>query len=115
MEQRKERRLPARLTLEVSTLFKQDSVRVEDINAPIEVFDVSKAGIGFKTKSVLPVGYYFNARLELGAEGANLNCVVQIIRSQDNGDEGFIYGCIIVGEASVMDYVFKEYASEIES
>lgn len=65
IEMRREKRWPIELQLEISSLFKQDNVKVENINAPIEVFDVSKAGIGFRTKSVLPIGYYFNARLVL--------------------------------------------------
>lgn len=65
IEMRREKRWPAKLNLEISNLFKQDHVKVENINAPIEVIDVSKAGIGFRSASVLPMGYYFNARLTL--------------------------------------------------
>mgnify|MGYP005773636565 CR=1 FL=1 len=112
-EQRRFKRLPVHLELEVSTLFKQNNAVVTDIHAPIEVFDVSKGGLGFRSKSVLPVGYYFNARLELDQKQAALNCVVRIIRSQDNGISGYIYGCEIVGAASIMDYVFEEYENTI--
>ena len=87
-------------------------MKVENINAPIEVFDISKAGIGFKTKSVLPIGYYFNARLVLADNGA-LNCVVCIIRQQQREDD-YIYGCEIVGTASIMDYVINDYAASLE-
>ena len=100
IEMRREKRWPIELQLEISSLFKQDNVKVENINAPIEVFDVSKAGIGFRTKSVLPIGYYFNARL------------VRIIRQQQDGDE-HIYGCEIVGTASIMDYLFNDYAASL--
>lgn len=103
IEMRREKRWPAKLNLEISNLFKQDHVKVENINAPIEVIDVSKAGIGFRSASVLPMGYYFNARLTL-AENDSLNCVVRIIRQQKSGDD-YIYGCEIVGTASIMDYV----------
>lgn len=48
IEMRREKRWPIELQLEISSLFKQDNVKVENINAPIEVFDVSKAGIGFR-------------------------------------------------------------------
>lgn len=89
IEMRREKRWPIELQLEISSLFKQDNVKVENINAPIEVFDVSKAGIGFRTKSVLPIGYYFNARLVLGDQGA-LNCVVRIIRQQQDGDRAYL-------------------------
>lgn len=54
IEMRREKRWPAKLNLEISNLFKQDHVKVENINAPIEVIDVSKAGIGFRSASVLP-------------------------------------------------------------
>lgn len=113
IEMRREKRWPAKLNLEISSLFKQDHVKVENINAPIEVFDVSKAGIGFKTKSVLPIGYYFNARLVLGETGA-LNCVVRIIRQQEK-DDGYVYGCEIVGTASIMDYVINDYAASLQN
>lgn len=113
-EQRRAKRLPVELELEVSEIFKQDHVKVVDINAPITVFDVSKGGIGFMSKSILPVGYYFNARLVLGDEQHALNCVVQIIRSQDNGEDGFKYGCEIVGAASIMDYIFSDYEEALK-
>lgn len=111
IEMRREKRWPAKLELEISSLFKQDNVKVENINAPIEVFDISKAGIGFKTESILPIGYYFNARLVLCEKGA-INCVVRIIRQQETKG-GYIYGCEIVGTASIMDYVFNDYAASL--
>ena len=103
IEMRREKRWPVKLQLEISTLFKQDHVKVENI---------SKLGIGFKSKSNLPIGYYFNARLVLGKSDA-LNCVVRIIRQQEKED-CYIYGCEIVGTASIMDYVINDYAASLE-
>lgn len=112
VDMRKQKRWPAKLKLDINSLFKQDNVQVKNVDAPIEVVDVSKAGIGFNTESVLPVGYYFNARLELSPESV-LNCVVQIVRQTDKGDY-FNYGCEIVGAASIMDYVINEYAASLD-
>ncbi len=112
VELRREKRWPAELKLEITTLFKQDNVKVENINAPIEIVDVSKAGIGFKTESLLPVDYYFNARLVFG-EKDTLNCVVRILRQQKL-EKGYLYGCEIVGAASIMDYVINDYAASLE-
>ena len=42
-----------------------------------------------------------------------LNCVVRILRQQPDGD-GYIYGCEIVGAASIMDYVINDYASTLD-
>ena len=41
-ERRKAKRYPIDLKLEISQLFKQDNIKVVDVDAPIEVTDVSK-------------------------------------------------------------------------
>ena len=84
-EKRKNVRLPIKLKLEVSNLFKQDGVKIENLDAEIEVFDISKAGIGFMSLSKLPVNYYFNATIEFE----------------------------FVGLPSMYDYIFEEYAQNL--
>ena len=111
-ERRRAKRLPVTITLEICNLYKQDYVQVSDLNAPIEVVNVSQTGVGFRTKSVLPIGYYFNANINLGTEDT-LRSVVQIIRSQEDGDE-MIYGCGFVGMADVLSYVIDDYEKSIE-
>lgn len=108
VEQRKHQRMPVKLDLEVSDIFKQDNVRVSNIHAPIEVTDVSRDGIGFLTKSILPIGFYFNARLELHGNTNALNCVVQIIRQHKTEDGLYHYGCEFIGMPAVFDYIFEE-------
>ena len=108
IEQRKNIRVPVKLDLEVSDIFKQDNVKVSNIHAPIEVVDISRNGIGFVTKSILPIGYYFNARLEFSGSSNALNCVVQIIRQRQSEDGLYHYGCEFVGMPAVFDYVFDE-------
>ena len=58
VEKRRYKRLPIKLLLEVSEVFKQDNDVITDLNAEVEVYDISKAGIGFTTSTVLPEGYY---------------------------------------------------------
>lgn len=108
IEQRRNIRVPVKLNLEVSDIFKQDNIRVSNIHAPIEVVDVSRNGIGFVTKSVLPVGYYFNARLEFNGSTNAINCVVQILHQRRTEDGIYHYGCEFVGMPAVFDYVFEE-------
>ena len=74
VEQRRSKRIPTKMNLEVSSLFKQDNVKVNNINAPIEVIDISKDGIGFLSSSMLPIGFYFNARLEFEKHDRCLCC-----------------------------------------
>lgn len=120
-EKRRAKRLPLKLYLDVSALFKQDNVKISDMHAPIEVIDISKVGIGFITTGILPIGYYFNARLELdspdpvlGTEASCLNCVVKIVRSQVYKENKYKYGCEFVGMPLVLDYVFENYQEKIE-
>lgn len=107
-EKRRSKRLPITLELEISQLFKQDNVKVEDVDAPIEVMNISKHGVGFKSKSVLPLDYYFNAKMSIGDTENVLYCVVKIIRIDSDGENN-VYGCEFVGMAPVFNYIFEEY------
>jgi hypothetical protein len=111
-EQRRNIRVPVKMNLEVSDIFKQDNVKVSNINAPIEIVDISRDGVGFVTKSVLPIGFYFNSRLEFHNKQNAINCVIQIIRQRKSEDGLFHYGCIFVGMPSVFDYIFEEMEAE---
>lgn len=114
VEKRRDKRIPATMTLEISSLFKQDHVLVDNIDAPIQVLNISKGGIGFSTKSVLPLGFYFNACLQLGDEEAKLYCVVKIIRKQQGEGDENIYGCELVGMAPVLGYIFEDYEKKFK-
>lgn len=113
-EKRRSKRLPAQLVLSVSRLFKQNTAADIDVTAPIYVQDISKLGIGFVSEGDFPVGYYFNARLELGGEDCTLYCVVQIVRKNELEDGRSSYGCEFVGMAPVLGYIFDEYERKIE-
>lgn len=112
-EKRRSKRLPVTLKLDVSSLFKQDNVRVDNLNAPIEVFNISKNGIGFKSTSKLPVDFYFNAKIELGDPDSCLYAVVKIIRQLPEENNMFAYGAEFIGMASVLSYIFDEYEEKI--
>lgn len=108
IEQRRSKRIPLKMHLEVSSVFKQDNVRVSNINAPIDIVDISKLGIGFISASMLPIGFYFNSRLEFERKEDCLNCVVRIVRQDELPDGRYNYGCEFVGMSSVFDYIFDD-------
>ena len=110
-ERRKAKRMPITLSLEILNLYKQDNVQVSNLNAPIEVINISKTGIGFLSESVLPLGYYFNANICLGKD-ETLHCVVQIVRNQPHENKT-LYGCEFVGMATILSYIFDEYDQRI--
>lgn len=113
-EQRSAKRTALRMVLEVSTLFKQDNVKVNNLKAPIEILNISKSGIGFATESTLPIGYYFNAKLEFEETEDVLNCVVRIVRQGKSEDGRNFYGCEFVGMGSIFDYIFEDVESATE-
>ena len=110
--QRRSKRIPTKMNLEVSSLFKQEKVKVNNINAPIEVIDISKDGIGFLSSSMLPIGFYFNSRLEFEKKNDSLNCVVQIVRRKQKDDGTTLYGCEFVGMPSIFDYIFDDIEND---
>lgn len=114
-EKRRFKRLPVSMKLEISSLFKQDNVLLSDIDAPISVSDISKGGIGFTSSSNLPLGFYFNACIQMGsADDAKLYCVVKIIRKESRPDGENNYGCELVGIAPVLSYIFEDYEKHFE-
>lgn len=114
-EKRRANRIPLFLELEISSLFKQDNVKAEINNTPIEVTDISKTGIGFLSDSVLPLDYYFNAKICLGDFTASLYCVVQIVRCQPNENGRTKYGCEFVGFPPILNYIIDDYEERYSS
>ena len=113
-DKRRYKRLPVSMTLEISSLFKQDHEQIEGLDAPIKVTDISKGGIGFISPSELPVGYYFNACIQLGDEDAKLFSVVKIVRKVNvDKEDGFLYGCELIGLAPVLSYIFEDYEKKL--
>lgn len=104
-DRRQSKRVRVTLDLMVSSLFIQDNDKIS-IDSPIIVKDISRTGIGFVSKSILPMNYYFNAALNLGEVDSTLYCVVKIIRCEALCDDEYSYGCEFVGMAPVLDYIF---------
>ena len=113
-EKRKYKRLPINLKLEVSEVFKQDNDVIRDLNAEIEVFDISKNGIGFTTTTLIPEGYYFNATMTLESTEQKLLTVVKILHRFEMPEGKYRYGCEFTGMAGIFDFVFKEYEDHID-
>ncbi len=113
-EKRRYKRLPIQLTLEVSEVFKQDNDVIRDLNAEINVFDISKAGIGFTTSTYLPEGYYFNATIILESSEQKILTVVKILHRTELDNNIYRYGCEFTGLAGIFDSVFEEYEHQLE-
>lgn len=113
-EKRRYKRLPINLKLEVSEVFKQNNDVIRDLNTEIEVFDISKNGIGFTTSTQIPEGYYFNATITLESSNQKLMTVVKILHRFELPNGNYRYGCEFTGMAGIFDFVFQEYEDMIE-
>lgn len=114
-EKRRSKRYAANITLNISDLFDQEHINIGCLGNPIQIKNISKDGIGFQSKDQIPLDYYFNAMLDLGTgDNSKLYTVVKIIRSNELENGEYYYGCQFVGMASILDYVFDEYAEHNE-
>ena len=98
------------MSLKISNIFRQNNELITKIDAPINVTNISKRGIGFETQASLPIGYYFNAKINLGNNLSSLYTVVQIVRVEPYEDHMY-YGCEFIGLAPILDFVFEDFNS----
>lgn len=112
-EKRKNKRLPIKIKLEVSNLFKQDGIKIDALDTEIEVFDISRAGIGFMSVTKLPTDYYFNATIEFDNTDDIILSVVKILYRTEIGSYGYRYGCEFIGLPSMYDHIFEEYGETL--
>jgi len=112
IEKRRNNRLPVDITLTIEELYKQDHVKIDNINEEIHVVDISKGGIAFEVNDDLPLNFYFNSKIKID-NGKSFFSVLKIIR-KDKIENGYRYGCEFVGLASVLASFIDDYEEEIE-
>lgn len=111
-ERRKYKRLPIELHLEVDEVFKQDHIVINNLNASISVFDISRNGIGFICEASLPLGYYFRGRINLG-DGDFFYVVIKIVRVHDSEKNMRVYGAEFIGLAPFLADKVDKYEKKL--
>ncbi len=111
-DRRRYKRLPIELHLEIDEVFKQDHIVIKDLNASVSVFDISRSGIGFISEAILPFGYYFRGRINLG-DGDFFYVVLQIIRTHVTENSYKVYGAEFVGLAPFLADKVDKYEKRI--
>lgn len=112
-ERRKFKRLPIELQLDIKKVYKQDYVVIEDVEAEIAVFDISKSGIGFASTAKLPLDYYFDAKIKLGDEDY-FYAVIHIVRGEVRKDGQKVYGAEFVGLAPFLANKVDKYEKTLQ-
>jgi hypothetical protein len=106
MERRKEKRFPFEITLNIQELYKQDYVKIEDLDEEFSVVNISKSGIGFACEHELPMDFYFNAKITIDEEEFFFT-VLKIIRVEKQEND-FLYGCEFVGLAEILSNTIED-------
>ena len=111
-DKRRSRRLPINVSLNISDLYIQDKLVIPGLESPINVIDISKHGIGFNSECILPDGYYFDARIDLGS-GKVIDTVVKIVRSEAVDKDLFHYGANFENIPEDISQDIDEYAKSL--
>lgn len=111
-DRRRYKRISIDLHLGVDEVFKQDYIVIKDLNASVEVFDISRSGIGFISEASLPLGYYFRARINLG-DGEFFSTVIRIVRAHIAEDDKMVYGAEFIGLAPFLADKVDNYENRL--
>lgn len=109
-EKRHDRRLPIGIKLTISSLYKEGTNTLMDLDMQVDVVDISSKGIGFDSDCILPVGYFFIANIELSFDLPQIITDVRIIRSQAIDKKTYHYGCEFVSISPSVGKLLDDYS-----
>lgn len=93
-EKRKSKRLELDVSIQLERL-DEDGVTTLKFTH-VDVTDISKSGIGFKTKAQLPIGSYFDTKIQIWTKEI-IDAVIEVVRTEQLPDGSIKYGCVFIG------------------
>lgn len=90
-----ERRKQKRIELDARLFVKRLDENGEEEELKVEVYDVSKSGIGFRCNEALTIGAVYDCDLTLWTKDV-IHAFIEIVRIEKN-DSSFFYGGIFIG------------------
>lgn len=112
-EKRFDKRIPIGMALSISDLYKDGVDAIVDLESSIEVTDISSRGIGFISKCILPIGYYFIADIEVSRELPQIITDVRVVRSNAIDKETYHYGAEFVEASPSVKKMLEKFDNEI--
>ena len=109
-EKRRDKRFPVNMSISISDLYKDGVESIDDLDSSIEITDISSKGIGFISKCVLPIGYYFIANIEVDRNYPQIITDVRIVRSRALDRERYHYGAEFVAISQSVKRMLEECA-----
>ena len=93
-ERRKHKRLDLEVMVELERLDEESVTTLKYVH--VEVTDISRSGLGFKSKADLEIGSYYDTRIQIWTKEV-IDAVLEIVRCDPKGDGTYKYGCVFVG------------------
>ena len=91
-ERRKHKRLDLEVMVELERLDEESVTTLKYV----EVTDISRSGLGFKSKADLEIGSYYDTRIQIWTKEV-VDAVIEIVRRDALPEGGYKYGCRFIG------------------
>ena len=92
-EKRKHKRLDLDVTVQLERLDQDGVTTLKYVH--VDITDLSRSGIGFKSTQELEVGTYYDTKLTIWTKEV-IDAVIEIVRRNDTED-GYLYGAEFIG------------------
>lgn len=93
-EKRRHKRLELDVSIELERLDKDGVTTLKYIH--VEVTDISRAGIGFKSTQKMEIGTYYDTKIQIWTKEV-VDAVIEIVRCREDEDGTYYYGCVFIG------------------
>ena len=93
-ERRKHKRLDLEVMVELERLDEESVTTLKYVH--VEVTDISRSGLGFKSKADLEIGSYYDTRIQIWTKEV-VDAVIEIVRRDALPEGGYKYGCRFIG------------------
>lgn len=93
-EKRKHKRLELDVRIELERLDEDGVTTLKYVQ--VDVTDISRSGLGFKSGKMLDVGTYYDTKIQIWTKEV-VDAVVQIVRRDESPDGRFRYGGSFIG------------------
>lgn len=92
-EKRKHKRLELDVSVQLERLDEEGVTTLKYVH--VDVCDISRSGIGFKSAQKLETGTYYDAKIQIWTKEV-VDAVIEIVRRNDT-ENGYQYGATFVG------------------
>ena len=95
-EKRLSRRHDINVQIRLNKLKSPNAEQLDQNEYEVEVVNISKDGLGFKSKEQFMVGAFYDAKVVLWTK-ETFSTVVEIVRAEELSDSSKLFGCRFIG------------------